>query len=164
MGRNGILAIAIAASAALLMTACSDDAEALTKPEFIEQADAVCQQASDEVEPIFEEFWTDFEDQDDPADDDEMFTGYAALMAELAPMWEEQTDELRELEPPSEDVEEIDALLDDFEAAVDEVSEVSTAAAAGDAEARAAMDGENPMEDVNHRARVYGLTVCGAEE
>jgi hypothetical protein len=167
MGRNGILAIAIAASAALLMTACSDDAEALTKPEFVEQADAICQQASDEAEPAFEEFWTGVEeewDSEDPADQDAIFTGMAALISEVAPIWEEQVEDLRELEPPADDAEQIDTLLDDLDSAIAEMSELSTAAAAGDAEARAAMDSEDPMEDVNHSARVYGLSVCGSEE
>jgi len=40
------------------------------------------------------------------------------------------------------------------------------AAADGDEAARERMDDEteDPMDDVNRRARAYGLTVCGSDE
>ena len=66
--------------------------------------------------------------------------------------------------PETADAEIVGSLLDDMEATVDEFTSITRAAADGDAGARELIDDsdDDPMAEVNQRAREYGLTVCGA--
>ena len=167
MHTKTILTIALAVTAGLIGSSCGDD-EALTKPEFIEQADAICQAGTDEVTPIIDEFWEGLDDDfdwDDPANQDVLFTGFAEVMDETAPIWKQQSADIRELSPPKDDRALIADLLDDFDAQVDEMVRLTDAMAAGDEEARAfAENDEDPLAEVNRRAREYGLVVCGEED
>lgn len=153
---------------ALTATGCgTDEAEALTKPEFIDRANAICTEANTEVDAMFEAFWTEFEDVDfdDPAQQQTIFDAFADVAGDLTPVVKDMAADLRELAPPAEDRELIETLLDDLEAAADEIAEVTAAAAAGDEAARAQMDSESedPFADVNRRAREYGLSACGED-
>ena len=59
----------------------------------------------------------------------------------------------------------IDTLLADQQAALDKFQSDIAAAATGDQAALAALDTEeDPFEDIDRRAREYGLTVCGEGE
>lgn len=162
-----LLVLALVTAGALLMAACGSDAEALSKPEFIEQADAICQASQDEAEPLFDAVFADLEDIDfdDPANEGLIFTRFAEAMQEVEPIFERQLDDIRALEPPAEDKEFIEELIADQEEALTRFVATLDAAAAGDEAARAAVDGdEDPFDDVDRRAREYGLTVCGEEE
>ncbi len=162
-----IVTVGVVAGCALLFTSCGDDAEALSKPEFIEQADAICQAASDELDLVFDEVFEGFDDLDvdDPATQDLIFDLFDEGMGEAEPIWNRQVDDLRDLVPPEEDRDLIEALLDDFEEAVAEFAELTEAAAAGDEAARAEFDeddeDEDPFSDINRRSRDYGLVTCG---
>lgn len=162
-----LLVLALVTAGALLMAACGNDAEALSKPEFIEQANAICQASQDEAEPLFDAVFADLEDIDfdDPANEGLLFTRFAEAMQEVEPIFERQLDDIRALEPPAEDKELIDELIADQEEALTRFVTTLDAAAAGDEAARAAVDGdEDPFDDVDRRAREYGLTVCGDQE
>ncbi len=152
----------------LLAAACGSDAEALSKPEFVAQANAICQATQDEADPLFDAIWAEFDedtDFDDPATQALIFVRFDEVIDDVKPIFDRQLDEIRALEPPSEDKELIEELLDDQQAALDEFARVLAAAAAGDEQARATIDGEDdPFEDVDRRARAYGLTVCGSQE
>ena len=167
MGPRTLVWMALVALGGSLFTACSDDAEALSKPDFIEQADAICQEATDDLDPIWEEFYASWADADwdEPGLQDELIAGFAGVFDEARPRWEQQVDELRELAPPADDAELLESMLDDLEAALEEMDEILTAAVAGDEAARERMDSDDdPMADVNRGAREYGLAVCGSEE
>lgn len=162
-----LLVLALVTAGALLMAACGNDAEALSKPEFIEQANAICQASQDEAEPLFDAVFADLEDIDfdDPANEGLLFTRFAEAMQEVEPIFERQLDDIRALEPPAEDKELIEELIADQEEALTRFVTTLDAAAAGDEAARAAVDGdEDPFDDVDRRAREYGLTVCGDQE
>ncbi len=152
----------------LLAAACGSDAEALSKPEFIAQANAICQASQDEADPIFDAIWAEFDedtDFDDPAVQDVIFVRFDEVIDDVKPIFDRQLDEIRALEPPSEDKQLIEELLDDQEAALDEFAQLMEAAAAGDEQARATIDGEaDPFDDIDRRARAYGLTVCGSQD
>lgn len=150
----------------VLLASCGiDDTETLSKPEFIEQADAICEATDAELEPVWDQLWEMDEAGVEPSEE-MIFVRFAQAMQTIGPAWDESVDDIRALEPPSEDQETIDELLIDLEAAIDDVEATVTAAAAGDEEARRIMDSESvdPMADVNQRARDYGLAVCGSEE
>lgn len=165
--RLAVVAAGLAVAAVGLASCGDDEADALSKEDLIEQADAICQETNDELDPLWDEWWTSFEevDVDDPANQDLVFTSFDTLMDELVPVWEEQVDQLRDLAPPEADEQLIEDLLDDLDAAVDEMDEIIDAAAEGDPAARAKLDNdEDPMTDVDARAREYGMLVCGSGE
>ena len=167
MGFKTTLLLATAALGGLLLTACSDDAEALSKAEFVEQADTICGEATTEIDPLWEEFWTTFEDSEwgDPAVQESIFVGMAEVVVGFVPIMEQQVEDLGELAPPEEDAEMLESMLDDLGDAVVEFEEMIVAGAAGDEAARAQIGSdEDPFADVGSQAREYGLAVCGAEE
>lgn len=167
MGCNRLVIIVITAATALLVSACGSSAEALSKPDYIEQANAICQQVHDEGDALFEEFFAGFEDwnPEDPETQEHFLVGFGELMDVAVPMFEQQSEDLRGLAPPKEDRDLVEALLDDMDSALEEMDELVDAAVAGDEAARARLFGDDdPFTDVNRRAGEYGLTVCGQED
>jgi hypothetical protein len=151
---------------AAVLTACGDDAAtALSKPDFVEQANAICQVTTDELAPVWEEMWSSFEalDIDDPANQDLVFVKFGEILDVTSPAWREAAGEIRQLGMPEGDQDELTELFDDLESALDEFDVLIDAAIAGDEAARAAMDDTDPMTDVHRRARAYGLDVCGED-
>ena len=163
-----LITTAILAVGGLLLTSCGDDTEALPKPEYLEQANAICQEANDQIEPIFMGVWDEFDelDEEDPAAQDDIFTAWAEAFSEIVPIWSQSVDDVRALGAPEGDEELIDDLLDDFDTALAFYLDTSADAADGDEDARALLDSsaDDPFDDVNQRAHDYGLTVCGSEE
>lgn len=161
------LAVAAATAALLATSACGDDAEPLTKSEFTSQADAICAEANLEAEPLWSDFWAGFEGEE-PGDDgaEQMFARFDTLLDDLAPITEQQIEHLRALEPPADDKDLVEGLIDDFEAGLEEMNDIADRAVEGDEQARDAMTTEegDPLAAVNEAARDYGLVVCGAEE
>jgi methyl-accepting chemotaxis protein len=147
--------------------ACSDgDEEALSKVDYIEQANAICAATNAEIEPIVDEFWSDAPEivPSDRESVDEFYAEFASVTDDIAGLVDQQIEDLEELVPPAEDSEEIEALLTDVSETFEEMQQVTADAAAGDEDARERMDTDkNPMSDVNARAAGYGLTSCGQE-
>jgi hypothetical protein len=163
---------AVIAVIAVVVTACGDvSTEALSKEEYVEQANAICAATDEEIEPIVDEFFEEaFADGsgDVPVDGvPQIVLAFDDLFDDvLTPAVEEQMAELRALEPPEEDAEMLDALYDDLEAGLDFVNATLDDAVAGDKAAIEAFSSgasEEQVNDANQRAREYGLTVCGAE-
>jgi hypothetical protein len=160
-----ILTIAVAGG--LLALSCGDDPEPLTKEEFVEQADAICASTQDEIDAIFEEVWTDVENADVATEEEGeayVFVRFGDAFDEAQPIIENQIADLRALNPPEADEELVQSLLDDFEDGVSEFGDLLDAAADGDETAMAALDGDDPLVDVDQRAREYGMVVCGARD
>jgi hypothetical protein len=149
------------------LAGCGEDAEAITKDEFVERADAVCREAQDEFDEVFESMWAEFEDLDenDATDQQQMFVALDETMDAVVPRMHTMADELRELGAPEGDEELLSELLADLDAAIDEFDAMTDAAVAGDEAAREYLDGEGDpaaIDIVNRRAQDYGLDVCGA--
>lgn len=169
MTRTPILVVAVTAVTSLLVTACGDDTESLSKPEFITQANAICQASFDEADPLFDAIFADLDDNFDPNDraaQDLIFVRWAEAMDGIEPIFDKQLDDIRALEPPTQDKDLITTLLDDQDDALSEFTRLIDDAAAGDDAARARIDSEqeDPFADLDRRAREYGLSVCGAED
>ena len=160
--------VAASVVTALVISGCGSDADPLTKAEFVAQANALCEVANANAETVADPFWTSLEgfDENDPAAQEAIFTGFAEMVDELNPVFNQLADDPRDLEPPSADRDVIDTLIDDLQAALKEMNDITDAAAAGDAAARERMDGDDgdPMRAVNARARDYGLDACGQED
>lgn len=155
----------VAIAGGLLLAACGDDTEALSKEDFVGQADAICEANNDELDPIFSAAYEDLEglDEDDPATQQAMAVRFAEAMDEAEPLMRQQVEDLQALAPPESDGELIDTMLDDLGAGVTDFVTTIDDAAAGDEAALAELadDSEDPLADVNRQAREYGLTICG---
>jgi len=155
----------VVGTAAIWLTGCGDDAEQITKEDFVEQADALCQEAQDELEPAWEAMWAEVGDvdMDDPAGQVQVFAGMSGVVDLSAATWHDLADDIRDLGAPPGDEDLLAELLDDLDAAVDEFASMIHAAAGGDEEAMEYLDGDDDAIDlVNRRAHDYGLAVCGS--
>jgi hypothetical protein len=129
---------------------CGDDEERLSEEEFLEQGNAICEEGNDEIDAAIEEIVPD--ESTEPSIE-EVITVYEET---LIPSVQRQIDELRELNPPEDIEDDIEDLLDDADAAVEESSERLEE----DPEAFVTSD-EDPFAEVNARAEELGLTACG---
>ncbi len=154
MSRSGMSGLVVAI--ALVAGACGDDAEALTKEEYIEQANAICAASNAQAELIFEEVTADLPDEPTPQ---QVAEAVVEIGTRSTPIIEAQLDDLRALRAPEGDEDTLAALFDDVEAAQEEFIQLAEDAAAGD---QAAFREEDPFADVDQRAIQYGLTVCGS--
>jgi hypothetical protein len=152
-----LLAGVVAIAAVVAGCGSSDDGtettEALTRQQFIVQADAICKQGNEEIEDGFESF---AEENDIPKNQEPSDAQGAELVETvLVPSVASQSEEIRELSVPSGDEEEISAMLDSLDEAVEEAEE--------DPEALFTA-GSDPFAEPNELAQEYGLEICGDEE
>ena len=146
--------MAIAAVAAGCGSSDDDSTEtALTKQQFIAQADAICKQGNKEIEEGFESF---AEENDIPKNQEpNKAQGKELVETVLVPSIDSQSEEIRALGAPRGDEDEISAMLDSLDEAVEEAEE--------DPEALFAAKSD-PFGKPNELAQNYGLKVCGEEE
>jgi hypothetical protein len=138
----GVLALAAIASG------CgSGGDERLTKAEFIEQADAICKQANNRIRKEYEAFVKENVGQNGVSRAQGTEVGENILL----PNVQSQAEEVRELEPPEVDEDQIAAMLDAFEAGVRK----------GREEPKSLFSADYPLDEANAMAHKYGLKVCG---
>jgi hypothetical protein len=139
-------------SAAALLTAAAgcgsddDKADALSKPEYVKQANAICQAASTKV----------------TTEAEKVFTGAAPTPAQIKayadktflPVIGQEVKDLRALPAPEGDEDTTKAIYDAVDAGL--------AKAKANPALLAASDSSSPFADANEKANAYGLTVCGA--
>jgi hypothetical protein len=143
-------ATAVAVLAAFALAGCGGgEREPLTREQLIAQADAICAEASDELDALGE-----------PETPEEL----ADLAAEAAAIAEDQLRRLRDLQPPAGDEDDYTAMLDLTEEQIEATRGIAEAAAAGDAEAAQARLAEvQELDDeADELAAAYGFEVCGA--
>ncbi len=153
MRRFGMLGLLVAI--ALVAGGCGDDAEALTKDEYLQRANAICAASNAQADLIFLEVTADLPDEPTPQQVNE---AVVEIGTRTTPIIEAQLDDLRALRAPEGDEDTLAVLFDDVEAAQEEFVQLAEDAAAGD---QAAFRAEDPFADVDQRAIQYGLTVCG---
>lgn len=116
MSKRFLTLLAGVMALAALTTGCggSDD-EALTKAEYVKQANAICKKLNEETAVKYEAFYKANKD-----------AGTAELQATVATMYlpalEERVEALNELTPPAEDEEKVEAILDALEAGIDDTA------------------------------------------
>jgi hypothetical protein len=162
------LGIAVGLAGVALLAACGSKTDALSKADFVEQGDAICEATDNELEPIFTRLWDNPEGFgfDDPETDDQAFALLGEVMNEAIPVRQLQVAGLRALAPPEEDQDLIDDLFDDLETALDDMGQMVDDAAADHDGARELLRSElneEPLADVDRRAREYGFLVCGQD-
>jgi hypothetical protein len=142
--------VATAAGAALVATGCGDDDESTatgasgvppSREEFIAEADAICRRYLSELDRAAAEAFRGRTS----AKDLERY-----ISDEFAPATEDELAEIRALTPPEGDEEDVDAILDAAEGAVEAVGDNPSLFATG-----------SPFAEANRLASEYGLRVCG---
>jgi hypothetical protein len=139
--------IAGVVSIAVIATGCgSGDEEPLTKAEFAKQADEICKQQNEQLRKEFNSFLSANAKQDGKEKGEEV------VRQIVAPNYEEQVEELQELEPPSGDEEQVEALLAEFESEIE--------AGRKQPETLLGFD-EWALQNTLTMAEKYGLEECG---
>lgn len=139
--------VAVAALAATVLSACSGDG---SKEDFIAAADDACREADERIteigRPRVEEDVLDYVEQAEEISSD--------LVADL-----------RALEPPAEDADEIADMIDGLERATDLLGPLAQATIDRDADELADLQQEVQQitDDVTEIAESYGFEVCGAK-
>jgi predicted small lipoprotein YifL len=145
-----LLTTLIVALVPLALAACGgDEDKGPSKADYIEKADAICARSDKETNAIFEAGITDPQDPDpDEAQ---------AAIQEALPIVKKDLAEVKALEKPKGDEEQIDAIW----AAVDTgVSNLEVAGA--DPDTAAAALGTEPFAESEKLADAYGMKACGS--
>jgi hypothetical protein len=136
---------------ALTLSGCGGSGEdstenVLTKARYIGQADAICKEVDKKQQSALTAYVKKHpQGQDTPA------AQAAAVVAVGIPPDKVGVEEIRSLNPPAADEQEISSLLDDLEEALKMVEEDPTSVMAGKTQ---------PFEEINQRTAKYGFKAC----
>ena len=146
--RRLLLALTTVAVVVALGGGCrsDNDEDALSKDEYIEQADAICADMNDAVDAAFEEH---FGGSDNPSEEQ-----IEAFVAEIGPVVHRRIDEVRALPAPEGDEDLLEQLFGNFDDAVSRIEENPVPAFRGQTDI---------FGDFNARAREYGVEQCTTE-
>jgi len=158
MGRTGLCVLGVAAAIAL--AACGDDessdtsttsseastsstsSEALTKEEFVAQANAICAQGNKEIDAAANDVFSS--GKPSPAEMEDFVT------QDLLPSVEDQVQQISELPPPEGDEEQVQEILDAAEQGIEE----------GKSDPQSFQKAD-PFAEANQLAVAYGMKECG---
>jgi hypothetical protein len=118
--------------------------EALTKDEFIKQADAICASGDKTINEAFDALGPG-----EPSGQEQE----QVITDTVVPEVQGEIDGIRALTPPAGDEEEVGAILDAAQSAVDEVK--------ADPSLLTEQNAEDPFKEANQLAKEYGLKECG---
>jgi hypothetical protein len=117
----------------------------LTKEQFIQQADQICQQGNDATQQAANQLFGGQKPTD------EQVTQF--VNDSLAPAIQTEIDQIGALTPPAGDEDDIQAMLGAVSDALDQIKQ--------DPSSLLASDNEGPFAQADQLARDYGLKVCG---
>jgi hypothetical protein len=157
--KNRLIALlALLAAAGLLVAGCGDDDEsttgsggaALSKAEYVKQANAICAAGSKEIAAEFEAFAKEHGiDEKNPPSKDQIAEAAEEF---LIPSIAAQVEEIGELSPPEGEEEPYETFVENAEAALEEGE---------DDPATFAEDDGGPFAEVNEEAIALDLQACG---
>ena len=139
-----LCATAVCAVAAAVVIGCGGGDDELTKAEFLKQGNAICAKGNKEIDAAANKT---FEKGQQPSK--AQITKFAEDT--LIPSVEEQIDGLRDLNPPSADEDQVNAILDEADSALDETKDDPSVFA----------EDKDPFKKANKMAIAYGLKECG---
>ena len=140
----GGLCLALAALG-LVAVGCGGGDDELTKAEFVQQANGICAKGDKQINAEAEKVFS--ESQRPSNAEIEKFAAETAI-----PNIQGQVDDIRELDPPSEDEDEINAFLDAAQADLDKSKE-DTAFLVSDAS----------FAKANKLGHAYGVNKCAGD-
>ena len=159
MSKRLILLLASVLAMAIVVAGCgsSDDdsgttdvSVTVTKEQLIKQGDTICKQGNEEIEDGFERFMkeNDIPENQEPSDEQ----GVEIVETVLVPNLKTQSELIRGIGIPEGDEEQVEAMLDSLDGAIETAEE--------DPEALFEED-TDPFADANEKAQEYGFTQCG---
>lgn len=135
---------------------------ALSKEDFISQADAICtkydQKFKDEVQPTYPAA-----DPTSTSTSDDDVKAFADPLSATHDLYSEQLDELRGLTPPEDFQEQYDSALASLDTSLQSIADAADAAGNADREGvtAAVQAGQTASSEADKIAQDYGLQVCG---
>ena len=139
------------AAAAFAISACGGDS-APSKTEFIEEADEICADASQRAEQIAR---AGFSDPQNPTAEEVL-----AIVEQLIPLQRETIADVRALEKPEGEEDEIDALLAQSDAATDSAEQEIDTPQEALAVVQASDTPQDPFYEANQALAEYGFEDC----
>ena len=139
-----VIALAVAGCGSSDDDSSSDDSSTaeISKTDFVTQANAICKSSNDAINSAAGKVLSN---QPSQAETEDFIT------TTVIPQVETQLSGIRELGVPEGDEDQVNALLDEADSAVEAVKEDPAAAASGD-----------PFAEANKLATEYGLTECAS--
>ena len=137
-------------AAALALAACGGD-DAPSKSEFIEKADAICRENEERSEEIARE---GLRNPENPTGREVL-----AILDRLVPVQRDAVGEIRDLEKPEGDEDEINEFLGKVDQALDEIEQIDHPRAAL-AALQANDTPQDPFREANDAAEDYGFDDC----
>lgn len=139
-----------------------DQAESISKSEWIEQADAICTTEQEEEKPIEAEL----EAEGEKAETADQLKKLGGITRELLALVDKETEDIRALPVPAGDEATIETMLDKVQSAVPLGEEFADALESGDVAEieRTSQKLEKNSESAKGMAQSYGLKVCGSAE
>lgn len=157
MSKRSIALVVATLAIALIAVGCGGDDEtstsSITKAEFIKQADAACKEGDKEIEKKFGAYLKENVVKESEESEAEI-TARSAEIADtiLLPGYHRELEDLSALEVPSGDEDEVEAILDALEEAIERSEE----------DARTALMSNTEIFRVaKGLSEEYGLKVCG---
>jgi hypothetical protein len=127
-----------------------DTTVALTKVEFIKQADAICEKGNKSIEDGADKFAKDNDvDTEKPTDEQKE----EVIVEVVAPEIRQQGEEISDLGAPAGDEDKVEAIVTSLEDAADEL----------ESEPANLFEGKNPLQEASKLGQQYGFKVCGEE-
>ncbi len=136
------VAAGVVVSVGVSFAGVAEAGDRLTRREFLEEGNAICADASDELGELIAETGRVTGD-----DDDELQAFATSVVEILRPA----IAELRELEPPKRDEKRVKRILDGYDDAFDQLEE----------DPEILLEDRDPFMAVDRRASRYGLIECG---
>jgi len=157
--KKALWLLVLALATGLIAAGCGDDddddggngggngGEALTKQEFITQADQICSEGNAEIEAGAEDTFGGSDQPPSPAEEEQFATDT------VIPSIQSQVDQIGELASPEGDEDQVQAILDAAQEGLD---------AGNDDPSLFAGENQDPLAEATRLAKQYGLKVCGA--
>lgn len=140
---------------ALFAAGCGgDDEEALSKPEYVKQGNAICAKFNKDIEADTEKAFAGIESEKDLTADVARTFFEGAL-----PKFNAAIDDLKELKAPEGDEETVDKIYEAGEKEADQISD----AMEDDAKVKALVTSESVTPEFEKLSKDYGLDTCASD-
>lgn len=144
---RGMVALAAVVAAAVGAGCGSSDDEGLSKAEFVKQADAICAKGDKRIEAVAEKTFAGGK-QPDKAEITKFISDTAL------PETRKQIEGIEDLDPPKDDEDEVNAITDAANEAIEKIE--------ANPELGAQEGADDPFAKATKLAREYGLKDCGS--
>jgi hypothetical protein len=140
----GGLVLTAILSLGLVAAGCGGGDDNLTKAEFLKQGNAICKKGNDQIDKAAEQTFG----KKRPSEAELNTFANDTLI----PVVETEIDGIRDLNPPSADEDQVNAIVDEAQSALDRGKEDPTLLT---------NEKSDPFKKANQLANDYGLTECG---